>query len=242
MTTTSIREQIDELFADARQMHSQAVERLEQGDIRDAAETAWCATKRATDALLLARTGEQPGPTDLTSDPLTTWSIQIHPLRRCRAATTADSANCMAPVSTPVHATSTPSAASTKPPITLPAQKYSPPGQRPRHSNSVPLPPGRKPVGQAVIEKHQEEGRQASSTGSNANRKPQRKASPSANRYQARPTKITDLKNDRGAKAANPSPHAPDEDRGIFHVSLTRTNRRICRRICRIKTAPVQKT
>ena len=48
MTTTSIREQIDELFADARQMHSQAVERLEQGDIRDAAETAWCATKRAT--------------------------------------------------------------------------------------------------------------------------------------------------------------------------------------------------
>ena len=70
MTTTSIREQINELFADARQMHSQAVERLEQGDIRDAAETAWCATKRATDALLLAHTGEQPGPTGSTSDGL----------------------------------------------------------------------------------------------------------------------------------------------------------------------------
>ena len=70
MTTTSIQEQIDELFADARRMHSQAVERLEQGDIRDAAEKAWCATKRATDALLLARTGEPPGPTGLTSDGL----------------------------------------------------------------------------------------------------------------------------------------------------------------------------
>ena len=31
MTTTSIREQIDEVFADAQQMNSQAVERLEQG-------------------------------------------------------------------------------------------------------------------------------------------------------------------------------------------------------------------
>ena len=31
---------------------------------------AWCATKRATDALLLARTGEPPGPTGLTSDGL----------------------------------------------------------------------------------------------------------------------------------------------------------------------------
>ena len=37
-----------------------------------------------------------------------------------------------------------------------------------------------------------------------------------ANRYQARPTKITDFKNDRGAKAANPSPHAPDERSGHF--------------------------
>ena len=31
-TTSSIQERIDELFADARQMHSQAVERLKQGD------------------------------------------------------------------------------------------------------------------------------------------------------------------------------------------------------------------
>ena len=70
MTATSVQDQIDELFADARQLQAQAVERLEQRDIRDAAEKAWCATKRATDALILARTGEQPGPTGLTSDVL----------------------------------------------------------------------------------------------------------------------------------------------------------------------------
>ncbi len=70
MTTVSVQDQIDELFGDARYMQAQAVERLEHGDIRDAAEKAWRATKRATDALLLARTGERPGPTGLTSDGL----------------------------------------------------------------------------------------------------------------------------------------------------------------------------
>lgn len=49
-------------------MRAQAVEQLEQGDIRDAAEKAWCATKRATDALILALTGEGPGPTGFTSN------------------------------------------------------------------------------------------------------------------------------------------------------------------------------
>ena len=48
------------IFEDARRMHAAALEQLEVGDIRDAAEKAWCATKRATDALILARTGEEP--------------------------------------------------------------------------------------------------------------------------------------------------------------------------------------
>ena len=52
-TTTRVAE----LLADAREVHSQALERLAAGDIRDAAEKAWCATQRATDALVLARTG-----------------------------------------------------------------------------------------------------------------------------------------------------------------------------------------
>ncbi len=58
------------IFADARAVHAQALERLEQDDIRDAAEKAWCATKRATDALILARTGEEPATTAITSNEL----------------------------------------------------------------------------------------------------------------------------------------------------------------------------
>ena len=68
MTTVTIQDDIEGIFADARQLHEQAIERLEQGDIRDAAEKAWCATKRATDALILALTGQEPGPTGRTSD------------------------------------------------------------------------------------------------------------------------------------------------------------------------------
>ena len=48
-------------------MYESAIERWEAGDLRDAAEKAWCATKRATDALLLARTGELPETTGMTS-------------------------------------------------------------------------------------------------------------------------------------------------------------------------------
>ena len=49
-----------EIFADARAVQVSALERLTAGDIRDAAEKAWCATKRATEALLLAVNGELP--------------------------------------------------------------------------------------------------------------------------------------------------------------------------------------
>ena len=56
-TTTPIAADI---FADARLMHSEALEQLRAGDVRDAAEKAWCATLRATGALILARTGEEP--------------------------------------------------------------------------------------------------------------------------------------------------------------------------------------
>ena len=55
---------------DARNVRAQALERLQNGDIRDAAEKAWCATKRATDARFLARTVEQPSTTAATTDHL----------------------------------------------------------------------------------------------------------------------------------------------------------------------------
>ena len=47
-------------FVDARVMHAMALERLEAADIRDATEKAWCATKRASDGLIIARTGREP--------------------------------------------------------------------------------------------------------------------------------------------------------------------------------------
>ena len=49
-----------EIFADAKSVHASALQQLAAGDIRDAAEKAWCATKRATEALLLSINGEIP--------------------------------------------------------------------------------------------------------------------------------------------------------------------------------------
>ena len=56
---------VSEIFFDARAVHADALRLLESGDVRDAAEKAWCAAKRATDALILARTGEEP---EISSD------------------------------------------------------------------------------------------------------------------------------------------------------------------------------
>ena len=60
-------DRVKEIFADAYAMQAESLERLAAGDVRDAAEKAWCATKRATDALILARTGELPETTGMTS-------------------------------------------------------------------------------------------------------------------------------------------------------------------------------
>ena len=48
------------IFADAWEMRQSALDRLASGDIRDAAEKAWCATLRATEALVLVRVGQEP--------------------------------------------------------------------------------------------------------------------------------------------------------------------------------------
>ncbi len=53
-------ERVGYLFADAREMYEDAMEMLDQRRLRNAADKAWLATKRATDALILARTGEEP--------------------------------------------------------------------------------------------------------------------------------------------------------------------------------------
>ena len=65
MTTATAR--VAELFADARELHADALEMLAQRRIRNAADKSWCAVKRATDALILARTGHEPSNTRQTS-------------------------------------------------------------------------------------------------------------------------------------------------------------------------------
>ena len=58
-------DRVPSIFADARAVHADALRLLEAGDIRDAAGKAWCATRRATGALILARTGFEP---EISSD------------------------------------------------------------------------------------------------------------------------------------------------------------------------------
>lgn len=50
--------QAETLMQDAYAMQAAAVQRLEAGDWRDAAEKAWCATRNATQALVLETLGE----------------------------------------------------------------------------------------------------------------------------------------------------------------------------------------
>ena len=60
-------DQVAAIFADAWSLFDEAIEILELGKPRIAAECAWGATKRATDALILARTGREPSGTGRTS-------------------------------------------------------------------------------------------------------------------------------------------------------------------------------
>ena len=62
----------DAVFADAHTLYDDALEMLDLGKIRNAAEKAWGATKRATDALILERTGDLPERTPETSTQLRT--------------------------------------------------------------------------------------------------------------------------------------------------------------------------
>ena len=55
-----VTDRVSFLFADARALYDNALEMLAQGKRRNAAEKAWSATKRATDALVLAREGGEP--------------------------------------------------------------------------------------------------------------------------------------------------------------------------------------
>jgi uncharacterized protein (UPF0332 family) len=62
--------EVEEIFKDAESLYQEALKELEVGKIRKAAENAWCATLRATDALILSRTGKKPVGSDVTTDRL----------------------------------------------------------------------------------------------------------------------------------------------------------------------------
>ena len=55
------------IFADARVLYADALEMLESGKLRNAAEKAWGATKRATDALIIACGAPEPRTTRQTA-------------------------------------------------------------------------------------------------------------------------------------------------------------------------------
>ena len=83
MTTTSADP--TPIFADARRMHNAALQRLAAGDIRDAAEKAWCAAKRAVDALVLAHTGKLPPKSPDTTRALQSMAAADPSVRNLRA-------------------------------------------------------------------------------------------------------------------------------------------------------------
>ena len=72
---TTVGADASRIFADARRMGDAAVQQMAAGDMRDAAEKAWCATLRATEALVLARTGQEPGKSTAASRRLRALSM-----------------------------------------------------------------------------------------------------------------------------------------------------------------------
>ena len=73
------------IFADAHAMYTAALDRLAADDVRDAAEKAWCAAKRATDALIVARTGVEPERSTETGSRLRELARTERAARRLRA-------------------------------------------------------------------------------------------------------------------------------------------------------------
>ncbi len=55
-----VTNKVSAMFSEARALHDTSLASLERDDIRDAAEMAWLATKRATDALIMAHVDREP--------------------------------------------------------------------------------------------------------------------------------------------------------------------------------------
>ena len=79
--TTSTQDHVRALFDDARQMQVQALERLNEGDIRDARRRHGALPSGRLTRWLLSRNGEEPPSTHDTTEAL---SVTGHTLRRVR--------------------------------------------------------------------------------------------------------------------------------------------------------------
>ena len=82
---TTVEAEAARIFSDARHMRDAALAQMAAGDVRDAAEKAWCATLRATEALVLVRTGEGPSTSTaagrrlraLSTNDQTLWDLRL---------------------------------------------------------------------------------------------------------------------------------------------------------------------
>ena len=81
---TTVEANAARIFADAHLMRDAALSQMAAGDIRDAAEKAWCATVRATEALILVRTGQAPGTSTVAGRRLQVISTSDQSLRDLR--------------------------------------------------------------------------------------------------------------------------------------------------------------
>ena len=88
------------IFQDAHEVHASALQKLAEGDVRDAAEKAWCATKRATDALILARAGEEPQTTAMPTEGLLALARQSADFETLAGRYSPVSATCTEPAFT----------------------------------------------------------------------------------------------------------------------------------------------
>ena len=88
------------LFADARSLYDDAIEMFDQGKIRNAAEKAWGATKPTTDALVLAREGEEPQSAGQARRALLRLSAQEPRLRRVPGPVNTRAVSCTSTAST----------------------------------------------------------------------------------------------------------------------------------------------
>ena len=73
------------IMADAWVLYEDAIEMLDEGRPRNAADKAWGATKRATDALILERTGTEPERPTQTSSGIRALGRQNDALRSLHA-------------------------------------------------------------------------------------------------------------------------------------------------------------